>query len=195
MAEKKPKRTRGDRSDEYRRRKAAREAAAKQSLGISGDNDQADYRESQSLQSEKEKQIDADLVILSKQTANNATDADRDIDFAYRMAGNPALMPLDCPSLGAWQWYVYARTLSEKFLEICAKREDAKTKAAGTITSQRMEDDKRQKFAILDRIERQLTVVVSETVGDLMQKFPEDVLHECRKHKEAWDAYFAKFPL
>ena len=104
-------------------------------------------------------------------------------------------MPLMAPSLGAWQWYEYARLNREKFLEVCAKREDAKAKQAGSMTSQRMEDDKRKQFAILDRVERQLTVIVSEVIDDLMVKFPEDVLNSCRKHSAAWKAYFEKFPL
>jgi hypothetical protein len=53
--------------------------------------------------------------------------------------------------LKSWgRWYLYARSEPIKFLEISAKREDAKVKQAGTITSQRMEDDKRKQFAILD---------------------------------------------
>lgn len=98
------------------------------------------------------------------------------------------------PSLGAWQWYLYARREPIKVLEISAKREDAKAKQPGTITSQRMEDDKRKQFAIIDRIERQLTLDVKGMVDDLMLKFPHDVLNQGRKHKEAWRAYFEKYP-
>ena len=55
-----------------------------------------------------------------------------------------------------------------------------------------MEDDKRQKFAVIDRSMQQLTLDVKETVDDLMLKFPHDVLNQCRKHKEAWKACFEK---
>lgn len=72
------------------------------------------------------------------------------------------------PSRATWQWYLYACREPNKFLEICAKREDAKAKQAGTITSQRMEDDKRKQFAMIDRIRRQLTIDVQGMVDDLM---------------------------
>jgi hypothetical protein len=134
----------------------------------------------------------AELAILAKRSGELPTDADRDIDFAYKNSGNPTITPLMCPSLGAWKWYEYARMLPDKFLEICAKREDAKAKQAGTITSQRMEDDKRQQFSVLDRIERQLTVDVNATIDDLMEKFPREVLRACRKHKAAWNAFIAE---
>lgn len=136
----------------------------------------------------------AELALLARRTANLPTDADRDIDFAYKNSGNPTITPLMAPSLGAWKWYEYARNLPDKFLEICAKREDAKAKAAGTITSQRMEDDKRQQFAILDRIEKQLTIDVKAMVRDLMDKFPQEVLTECRKYDAAWQEFLAREP-
>ena len=90
------------------------------------------------------------------------------------------------------QWYLYARREPHKFLEIFAKREDAKSRQAGTITNQRMEDDKRKQFAILDRIESGLTVIVSETVQDLMSKFPREFLRECRKFDAEWKAFIAE---
>ena len=117
------------------------------------------------------------------------------VDFAYKNSANPTITPLMAPSLGAWQWYQYARDLPEKFLEICAKREDAKAKMAGTITNQRMEDDKRQQFAVIDRIIKQLEADVKAIAKDLMEKCPEDLLNACRKHKSAWDKYFEKYPL
>ncbi len=131
------------------------------------------------------------LVLL---TNGQPTDADRDIDFAYRNMALSSVTPLMAPSGAAWQWYLYACREPYKFLEICAKREDAKAKQAGTITNQRMEDDKRKQFAIIDRIERQLTLDVKGIVDDLMLKFPHDVLNQCRKHEEAWKAYFEKYP-
>ena len=84
---------------------------------------------------------------------------------------------------------MYARRDPTKFLEICAKREDAKAKMAGTITNQQMEDDKRKQFAIIGRIEKQRTLDVRDMIRDLMLKFPEDVLLECRRHTEAWKAF------
>jgi hypothetical protein len=89
------------------------------------------------------------LVLL---TNAQPTDPDRDINFAYRKMVLPSVTPLLAPSTAAWQWYEYARDLPDTFLEICAKREDAKAKHAGTITSQRMEDDKRQKFGIFTEL-------------------------------------------
>ncbi len=139
--------------------------------------------------------IDAQLAELTARTADQPTDSDRDIDFAYRNMSNVSLLPSHCPSTGAWQWYLYSLTSRDKFLEITQKREDAKAKQAGTITSQRMEDDKRQQFAMLDRIERQLTQNLNDDIDDLMSRFPGDVLARCRTHKEAWDAYFAEHPL
>lgn len=138
--------------------------------------------------------INAQLVLLEQRSKDQPTDADRDIDFAYRSMAVSSVIPLMAPSLPAWQWYLYARSEPNKFLEICAKREDAKSKLAGTITSQRMEDDKRQQFTILDRIEKQLTLDIKGVVTDLMSKFPEDTLLECRKHVPAWKAFHEKYP-
>lgn len=137
----------------------------------------------------------AQLAELTARTVDQPTDSDRDIDFAYRNMSNVSLLPSQCPSTGAWQWYLYSLMYRDKFLEITQKREDAKAKQAGTITSQRMEDDKRKQFAIIDRIERQLQLNVDEAVDDLMSKFPDDVLDRCRRHKEAWDSYFQRKPL
>lgn len=150
--------------------------------------------ESGELETEEQIRIRLELEILEQRTRNNPTDADRDIDFAYRNMANPNVTPSIAPSTSAWSWYLYSRTEPNKFLEICAKREDAKAKAAGTITSQRMEDDKRQQFAILDRLERQLTLDVRATVRELMEKFPEDVLFECRKFAPQWKAFLEKYP-
>jgi len=176
-----------DRKAEYIRRKMR--LLAKKNAAESGADTEEEKRRAQE---EKQKLVDAELVILSKQMAGLPTDADRDIDFAYRQSGNPELMPLECPSLGAWEWYQYARNSREKFLDVCAKREDAKTKQAGTVTSQRMEDDKRKQFAIIDRIEKQLTIDVKSAIDDLMVKFPREVLRHCRKHKAAWEAFIAE---
>ncbi len=183
--------TRGDRKAEYAKRKAARHAAQGRESSVTT---VYSIDEKQRAEDVKRQLIDAELVILSKKFANLPTDADRDIDFAYRHAGNPELMPLECPSLGAWQWYEYARNSKEKFLDVCAKREDAKAKAAGTITSQRMEDDKRQKFAVIDRIMQQLQLDVKEMARDVMTKCPEDFLLECRKFEGPWNAFFEKYP-
>lgn len=133
-----------------------------------------------------------ELKQLALLTNGQPTDADRDIDFAYRKMALGTVTPLMAPSLAAWEWYLYARREPHKFLEIFAKREDAKSKQAGTITNQRMEDDKRKQFAILDRIESGLTVIVSETVQDLMSKFPRDVLRTCRKFDAEWKAFIAE---
>ncbi len=133
-----------------------------------------------------------ELKQLALLTSAQPTDLDRDIDFAYRNMALPSVTPLMAPSLGAWQWYLYARREPIKFLEISAKREDAKAKQAGTITNQRMEDDKRKQFAIIDRIEKQLTLDVKDMVNDLMSKFPRDVLRECRKFDEAWKSFLAE---
>lgn len=158
----KKKKTR-NRQNEYARQKLKRNEELAKKLAESAGND-----------AEKDKTYQ--LALLATRTANAPTDADRDIDFAYRNSGNPGITPMMAPSLGAWQWYEYARNLPEKFLEICAKREDAKAKAAGTITNQRMEDDKRQQFAVIDRIEQQMALDVKEIVKELLGKFPEDVL-------------------
>ncbi len=139
-------------------------------------------------------EIAEELKQLARLTNSHPTCFDRNIDFAYRNMALPSVTPLMAPGLAAWQWYLYSRREPIKFLEISAKREEAKAKQAGKITSQRMEDDKRKQFAILDRIASGVTVIVSETVGELMQKFPEDVLLECRKHTEAWKAFFEKYP-
>jgi hypothetical protein len=177
----KKKRTR-NRGGEYERRKQLRdEMLAKRAL-----------EESKAISDAE--QIKIQLVTLATRTVGAPTDADRDIDFAYKNSANPTLTPLMAPSLGAWNWYEYARVWPDKFLEICAKREDAKTKQAGTITSQRMEDDKRQQFAVIDRIEKQLTLDVVGIVNELMEKFPLDVLRTCRKHDAVWKSFSEQNP-
>lgn len=177
----KKKKTR-NRQNEYARQKLARAEAAAKKAAEEAIGSSEDVRREQ-------------LAILAARSADEPTDADRDIDFAYRHSANPTITPLMAPSLGAWNWYEYARNLPDKFLEICAKREDAKAKAAGSISAQRMEDDKRQQFAVIDRIIRQLELDVKAIAKDLMTKCPEDLLNECRKHRAAWNAYFEKYPL
>lgn len=150
--------------------------------------------ESESDEDNQDAEIAEEVKQLALLTNAQPIDLDRDMDCAYRNMALPSVTPLMAPSLGAWQWYLYARREPIKFLEISAKREDAKTKQAGTITNQRMDDDKRKQFAILDRIESRLTIIVSETVRDLMLKFLEEVLLECRKYTEAWKAFFETYP-
>lgn len=164
----KKKKTR-NRQNEYARQKLKKQELAAQALAAAG--------------KDGEQEMIYQLAVLATRTANAPTDADRDIDFAYKNSGNPTITPLTAPSLGAWQWYQYARNLPEKFLEICAKREDAKAKAAGTITNQRMEDDRRQAFAVIDRIEQKLTLDVKAIVNELLEKFPEDVLIVVRAYE------------
>lgn len=151
--------------------------------------------DSQFDEHEEEAEYAEELTQLALMTSGQLADVDRDIDFAYRRMALEEVTPLMAPSLGAWQWYLYARRDPNKFLEIFAKREDAKTRHAGTITSQRMEDDKRKQFAVIDRIMAQLELDVKAIASELMEKFPEDLLHACRKHEEPWKAYFEKFPL
>lgn len=136
----------------------------------------------------------AELRLLEKKTKGNPTDADGDIDFAYRNMSSTSVTPMMAPSLGGWSWYIYSRNEPNKFLEICAKREDAKAKMAGTITNQRMEDDKRQQFAVIERLKKELKVDVAAIIKELMEKFPEDVLRECRKFDAQWKAFLAKEP-
>ena len=150
--------------------------------------------ESQLDEHNRDAEFAEELNQLALLTNGQPSDLDRDINFAYRNMANPNVTPLMAPSTPAWSWYDYSRTWPDKFLEICAKREDAKAKQAGTITSQRMVDDKRKQFAIIDRIEKQLTLDVRGTVNYLMLKFPYDVLLECRRHTEAWNAFFEKYP-
>ena len=132
-----------------------------------------------------------ELQQLALLTNGQPTDADGDIDFAYRHMALPTVTPLMAPSISGWSWYIYARTEPNKFLEICAKREDAKSKMAGTITNQRMEDDKRQQFAVIDRIEKALTLDVEAIVKELMEKFPMDVLKAVRKFDSEWREFIA----
>lgn len=148
--------------------------------------------ESQLDEHNQDAEFAEELVQLALLTNGQPTDADRDIDFAYRNMALSSVTPLMAPSTAAWQWYLYARREPHKFLEIFAKRADAKAKQAGTITNQMMEDDKRQQFAILDRVAKELTVVVADVIKELMEKFPEDVARECRKHTDAWNKFFAK---
>lgn len=166
---------------EYAKRKA-REAANR----ASDDSDDA------SDEKINEAIIKAQLMLLEKRCKGLQTDADADIDFAYRNMALATAMPLDAPSPAAWSWYIFSRNNPTEFLKITQKREDDKTKRAGTITNQRMEDDKRTQFAIIDRIEKQLTLDVKSIIKDLMDKFPQDVLTECRKYDAAWKLFLER---
>ena len=146
--------------------------------------------ESQLDEHKQDAELAEEMMQLALLTNGQPTDADRDIDFAYRNMALPWVTPLMAPSTSGWSWYLYARSEPTKFLDICAKREDAKAKMAGTITNQRMEDDKRQQFAVIDRIEKQLTLDVAAMIKDLMEKFPGDVLRECRKFDAEWRAFW-----
>lgn len=141
-----------------------------------------------------EESVTLQLDLLLRRTRDKPTDADADIDFAYRNMAHASVDPLLAPSTAAWAWYAFAREEPSEFLKITQKREDAKAKMAGTITNQRMEDDRRNQFAILDRIEKQLTIDVKTIVKDLMSKFPDDVLHECRKFKAEWKSFLERYP-
>ena len=165
-----------DRRAEYKRRKAREELA------------NADVHDA--VQEKiRESEHNAQIRLLKERTQHNPTDADGDIDFAYRNMASAIVSPMDAPSTSAWAWYQFARVDPIEFLKISAKREDAKAKQAGTITNQRMEDDKRQQFAIIERIEKQLTRDVEATVRELMGKFPKDVLRVCRTFDAEWKAF------
>ena len=151
--------------------------------------------ESQLDEHNRDAEFAEELKQLALMTNGQPADVDRDIDFAYRNMALPTVTPVIAPSLAAWQWYLYSRREPNKFLEIFAKREDAKAKMAGTITSQQMEDDKRKQFAIIDRIVEQLQVDIKGFAKDMMTKCPEDLLLACRKHEAPWKAYFEKYPL
>ncbi len=185
MSEKKP-RNRGDRSKEVARRKELRARDA-----VIRDLEKA---ESPEEIRKKKREIEAQLIMLAERTGQTVPDHEVDMQWAYTNMGNPKVMPLDAPTVTAWSWYEYARTEQAKFLEAWAKRGDARAKAAGTVTQQRMEDDKRQYFAILDRIERELSDNVDETINDLMTKFPTQVLRACKKHEAAWKEFLANEP-
>lgn len=133
-----------------------------------------------------------ELKQLALLTNGQPTDADRDIDFAYRNMALSSVTPLMAPSTSGWSWYLYARSEPNKFLDICAKREDAKAKMAGTITNQRMEDDKRQQFAVIDRLEKAMTLNLEDVVTELMEKYPRSVLEVCYKFEAEWKAFMAK---
>ena len=142
----------------------------------------------------KDRKLLKELRELERRSKGIPTDTDRDIDFAYRHMDSQTVTPLDAPTISAWSWLTYAREERKKFLEITQKREDAKAKIAGTVTSQRIEDDKRKQFAILDRIEQQLKLDIKSIIKDLMEKFPEDTLLECRKYEAAWKSFHEKYP-
>lgn len=168
--------------------KPARRSAV--ALGHWSEADAADS-DSQLDEHNQDAEFAEELKQLALLTNGQPTDADRDIDFAYRIMALPTVTPLMAPSTAAWQWYLYARSEPNKFLEICAKRADAKAKMAGTVTNQRMEDDKRQQFAVIERLKKELTWDVAAMIKELMEKFPEDVLRECRKFDAEWKEFLA----
>lgn len=176
-----------DRTKEYERNKQRRaEEEARKQIEAAEDPDE---------QAERQKRIKAQLIILAERTAHlTVMDHDADIQWAYRAIGNPNVMPLDAPTVTAWSWYEYARADGVKFLDVVAKREDQKIKQSGSLTNQRMEDDKRKQFAVLDRIGRQLTADLNATIDDFMTKFPDDVLRACKRHEAAWKSFLERNP-
>jgi hypothetical protein len=148
----------------------------------------------QQADAKRQQRIRTELQVLEDKYRGKPQDHDRDMLFAYEKMRRTDVMPLECPSPGAWSWYEYAQTEPNRFLELFSKREDAKTKAAGSVTNQRAEDDRRQQFAMLERVQRQLKLDVQQIIDDLMTRFPEDVLLTCRKHEPAWKAFFEKYP-
>ena len=159
-----PKPRKRDHTSEYAKRKARR------ALNLA---DSA--TEEVDIKDKVLRELQLQLVQLEKRTRHNPTDADGDIDFAYRNMALATVTPVMAPSTSAWEWYLFARNDRDEFLKICAKREDAKAKMAGTITNQRMEDDKRQQFAVIERLKKELTIDVESIITELMQKFPGDV--------------------
>ena len=159
-----PKPRKRDHTSEYAKRKA------KKALNLA---DSA--AEEVDIKDKVLRELQLQLVQLEKRTRHNPTDADGDIDFAYRNMALATVTPVMAPSTSAWEWYLFARNDRDEFLKICAKREDAKAKMAGTITNQRMEDDKRQQFAVIERLKKELTIDVESIITELMQKFPGDV--------------------
>lgn len=178
-----PKPRKRDHTSEYARRKAKKALSLASSAA-----EEADVQTNASLE------LQLQLVQLEKRTRHNPTDADGDIDFAYRNMALATVTPVMAPSTSAWEWYLFARNDRDEFLKICAKREDAKAKMAGTITNQRMEDDKRQQFAVIERLEKELTLDVEAIINELMLKFPGDVLRTCRKHDAVWKEFLATDP-
>ena len=186
MAESKPKpaKTRvRNRAQEYARNKVQRSKA--KSPAESADSE----TEEQRVERERSELIAAELLLLEKRTRDDPTDADRDINFAYRNMGVPTVTPLLAPSVAAWQWFLLARRDPQKFLETCAKREDAKTKQAGTITAQKIEDDKRHQFRLVDNLMKQITIDVETIIDDLMEKYPRDVLRRVKRFRDEWESF------
>lgn len=169
------------RAQEYARNKVLRDKEKSQT--------EIDDEERERLRREREEMIAAELLLLEKKTRDDPMDADRDINFAYRNMGVPTVTPLLAPSVAAWQWYLSARIDPQKFLETCAKREDAKAKQAGTVTAQRIEDDKRHQFRLVDNLLKQITIDVETIIDDLMTKYPRDVLRRVKQFKDEWDAF------
>jgi hypothetical protein len=145
--------------------------------------------EEQKKERERQELLAAELLLLEKRTRDDPTDADRDVNFAYRNMGVPTITPLMAPSVAAWQWYLYARRDPQKFLETVVKREDAKTKQAGSITAQKIEDDKRHQFRLVENLLKQVSIDVETIIDDLMAKYPRDVLRRVKRFKEEWDSF------
>lgn len=119
--------------------------------------------------------INEEIVFLEKRTKGQATDADRDIDFAYQHMGLSVLMPTRCPSIPAWEWYRYARTDPIKFLDVVAKREDAKSKMAGSVTTKQFEDDKRTQFGLIAKIMESVSKDVEASVKEFLKTYPDEL--------------------
>jgi len=180
----KPAKTRvRNRAQEYARNKVERAKAKSPAESVDSENDE------QRLERERSELIAAELLLLEKRTRDDPTDADRDIMFAYRNMGVPTVTPLLAPSVAAWQWFLLARRDPQKFLETCAKREDAKTKQAGSITAQKIEDDKRHQFRLVDNLMKQITIDVETIIDDLMEKYPREVLRRVKRYRDEWESF------
>lgn len=141
----------------------------------------------------QDEQYDEELRQLARQACELPIDIYRDMDFAYRNMSSPNVTPLMAPCLPAWQWYLFARSEPNEFLEMFTKFEEVRARTAGTISTQQMEDDKRKQFELIDKIMKELQFDLDSLIDDVMTKFPDDFLNACRRrHEETWNAYFAK---
>jgi len=64
--------------------------------------------ESQLDEHNEDAEFAEELKQLALLTSGQPTDADRDIDFAYRNMALSSVTPLMAPSTSGWSWYLYA---------------------------------------------------------------------------------------
>ena len=110
-----------------------------------------------------------------------AFDFDRDWQWAMENLSTPDREPKDAPSATAWQLFQYGITQPAKFVEKTLIWSEKLRKETGE-THKQWEDDRREKFRILERVEKNLKEDVTSLIDELLERYPESSKEALQEH-------------